>query len=377
MPDAPAGGLVVRLVQSTPIPLDCNFTCAPGELVALVGPSGAGKSTVLRCIAGLHSPSQGRITCDGTTWFDGGASVDLPPQRRRAGLVFQNYALFPHLNARDNIAAALGHLPQRERTDRAQALLARVHLDGLEKRRPSELSGGQQQRVAVARALAREPAVLLLDEPFSAVDQVTRRKLHRELAQLRRRLSMPIVLVTHDLDEARELADTLVILHRGRSLQAGPPLKVTSRPHNALVARLVDLPNIFDGVVVEQRVGPAATLLRWKGLVLEARIDRTFPKGSPVSWVIPPSHIVLHRRDRPSRGERENPVRGRVIEALRLGETTSVVLEVGGDPAARLHFSVPTHVADRNGLVAEVEAAVSLLAEGIHLMPPEDATATR
>ena len=218
----------------------------------LVGPSGSGKSTILRCIAGLHKARSGRVICGGAVWQDTAAGIPaLPPQRRSVGLVFQQYALFPHLTAADNVAKALGHLPRRRRAERARELLELVHLDGLGGRRPAELSGGQQQRVAVARALARDPAVLLLDEPFSAVDQVTRRKLHRELAQLRARVRMPIVLVTHDLEEAVALADRMIVLHNGRTLQSGTPSEVLYRPRNSEVARLVDQRNLFDGEIVE------------------------------------------------------------------------------------------------------------------------------
>src|SRR5690606_21568120 len=139
------------------------------------------------------------------------------PQRRRIGMVFQDYALFPHLSALDNVIVAMGHVPSELRRERAQAWLTQVRLEGLETRYPAQLSGGQRQRVAVARALAREPDILLLDEPFSAVDQVTRRRLQRELARLRESIHIPMVLVTHDLDEANALADRLCVLYGGRS----------------------------------------------------------------------------------------------------------------------------------------------------------------
>lgn len=234
-------GLSVQLRATAPIPLDLTLTCAPGELLALVGPSGSGKTTVLRCIAGLHHPTQGRIACDGATWLDTAQRIELPPQQRRVGLVFQGYALFPHMTALGNVAAALGHIAAGQRPARAAALLAQVGLEGLEGHRPAGLSGGQQQRVALARALARDPAVLLLDEPFSAVDRPTRRELYRVLASLRERFSIPVVLVTHDLDEAIRLADRMAVLNQGRVLQQGAPNDVAARPVDALVARLLDV----------------------------------------------------------------------------------------------------------------------------------------
>lgn len=364
MAEAPVRGLSVRLEQTTPIPLHATLACAAGETLALVGPSGSGKSTILRCIAGLHRSHGGHIGCNGDTWFDAAAGVDRTPQQRSIGLVFQSYALFPHLSAQDNVAAALSHLPARDRPARARELLARVHLTGLEGRRPHALSGGQQQRVAVARALARDPQVLLLDEPFSAVDRVTRQKLYRELAELRRTLALPIVLVTHDLEEAAMLADRMCMLHRGRTLQTGTPFEVMTRPVDALVARLVDLRNVF-----EARVDATGTRrgLRWNGLVLEADVPGTFAAGERVQFAVPVSGVVLHRHDRPSRGERENPVDGTVAECTELGEDTTVALAVDG-AGALLWLRIPTHVAHRNEVRMGTRHHVSLLAPAIHVM---------
>mgnify|MGYP001076070801 CR=1 FL=1 len=360
-----AEGLHATLRQQAPIPLEAELACAPGELLALVGPSGSGKSTLLRCIAGLHTAADGSIRCNGETWFDAAAAINQPVQARRVGFVFQSYALFPHLSALENVAAALGGLTFAERTARAHELLARVHLDGLEQRKPSALSGGQQQRVAVARALARDPAVLLLDEPFSAVDQVTRRKLQQELARLRAHLEIPMLLVTHDLDEARMLADRMVILHRGRTLQAGTPDEVMTRPQSAAIARLVGLVNLFEGRLVHD----GGLKLEWLDHKLEIA-NITGNAGERVCWVIPPEGVLLHRRERPSRGEAENPVSGVVRDCLRLGPFTQIRLvpDGGGEPLA---FSVPTHVAERNGIAPGAAARVSLLAASIHLMPWE------
>lgn len=225
-----AEGLSVALDQAGPIPLEVELACAPGEALGVVGPSGAGKTTLLRAIAGLYRARAGRIACAGEVWFDAAARIDRPPHRRRVGLVFQEHALFPHLSALANVALAMGHRPRGERRERAAALLARVHLTGFEARKPAELSGGQRQRVAIARALARDPAVLLLDEPFSAVDRRTRTHLHAEIAELRRGLDIPMLLVSHDVDEAARLCDRIAVLDQGVVRLVGQPTQVLADP---------------------------------------------------------------------------------------------------------------------------------------------------
>jgi len=364
-----AGHLSVELSQERPIPLAASLDCASGEMLALVGPSGSGKSTILRAIAGVYAPTEGRIVAGAERWLDTAAGVRLPARVRSVGIVFQNYALFPHLTAVDNVMQAMGHVPPGERRRRAGAFLERTNLAGLEQRKPAQLSGGQQQRVAVARALARDPKVLLLDEPFSAVDQVTREKLYEELATLRRELSIPMILVTHALDEASMLADRMCILHRGTTLQTGTPEAIVARPASPLVARLAGLKNIFDAEIVAHDAERRVTTIRWLGLNLDAHYAPEFAPGTPVAWSIPASHIVLHRRDRPSRGERENPVAGTIVRCVSLGATTAIALRAAPGERADITFSLSTHVAQRNGIAQGEAARVSLLTDGIHLMP--------
>lgn len=368
MPDK---DFTVRIYQQQPIPLNVEIECRAGELLALVGPSGSGKSTVLRSVAGLYQPHEGFIQCGREIWLDREKNIRLPTQRRRIGFVFQDYALFPHLSAQQNVATALGHIEPNLRADRACELLKMVHLKGLEKRLPERLSGGQRQRVALARALAREPEILLLDEPFSAVDQVTRKKLQQELAVLRRDIQIPILLVTHDLEEAATLADRLYVLHRGQTLQNGEPGDVLRHPRNALVARLMGHKNIFAATIKSHDLVRNKTLINWHGLTLELELNQSFEVGSEVDWVIHPAHLIMHRRDRPSLGERENPVHGSVNELVELGETSMVSLRLSGDESGYLNFSVSSHSARRNNLAVGASAGVSLLAEGIHLMPKQ------
>ena len=199
--------------------------------------------------------------------------------------------------------------------------------------------------------------MLLLDEPFAAVDQVTRRKLQRELATLRHQLDVPIVFVTHDLEEAHALADRMCVVQRGRTIQEGPPLEVLTKPRSVSVANVVDLENILEGTVIEHRPDDGVTMLGWLDYVLEAPHTPEFPPGTRVNWVVPTSHVLLHRRERPSRGERENPVHGKVADIVTLGEQTTVMLLVDDRADGKLTFTVSTHAARRNALAPGVAAS--------------------
>ena len=362
-------GLKVRVQQDKPVSLNAEIYCAPGELIALIGPSGGGKTSLLRIIAGLAKPDDGHIFCAGETWLDTEQGKNMSPQQRRIGYVFQDYALFSHLSALHNIEAALLHLPKADRRIRATALIEMVNLSGLEKRLPGQLSGGQRQRVALARALAREPRVLLMDEPFSAVDQVTRRKLQYELVQLRLRISLPIIFVTHDLNDAMLLADRIYAVSRGETLQSGPPMELIRYPDNISVARLMDLQNIYEGQVIEHDDDHKVTRIRWLDYELEAGLQKKHNPGETVNWVVPRSYVVLHRRHRPSLGERENPVRGIVGEITVMGENTVISMWVNRQKEHRLALTVSNHVAERNSLSVGADISVSLLQQGIHLMP--------
>jgi molybdate transport system ATP-binding protein len=343
-------GLTVRLAQAHPIRLAVEFTCDAGELLALVGPSGSGKTTILKTIAGLVHTRSGRIQAGGVAWLDTDHGLFLPPQARRVGLVFQSYALFPHLSALDNVAIAVSG--------------ERVNLAGLEERRPGALSGGQQQRVALARALARDPAVLLLDEPFSAVDQATRQTLYRELAELRRSLSLPIVLVTHDLFEARMLADRMVILDHGETMQSGTPGHVLSRPRNARVFR--SAPD-----------GESWGTLQWgekgEGARLRTLDKQRIPDGQRVTWVIAGEYLMLQA----VADNRADTLACRLEDVLPLGEMTQCKVRVEAAPGDRVIMNVPTRFLADHRLAAGMSVWLHLDVAGIHIMPTREPNLAR
>jgi sulfate transport system ATP-binding protein len=224
---------------------DVSFTAPGGAITALLGPSGSGKSTVLRMIAGLETPNEGRI------WL---GDVELTPksvQERRVGFVFQHYALFRHMTVRQNVefGLAVRKASKAERTARVEELLELVHLTHFAKRYPDQLSGGQRQRVALARALAPRPEVLLLDEPFGALDAKVRQDLRVWLDELHRELGVTSLLVTHDQEEALELANQVVVMHEGAVEQVGSPGEIYDDPKTPFVAGFVGSANVLHGVV--------------------------------------------------------------------------------------------------------------------------------
>lgn len=282
--------LAVSLKMQAPIPLDLAFQVGRGEILALIGPSGAGKSTILRSIAGLWGRAQGSIQVDGTRWLaeDGWS---LPVHQRRVGYVFQSYALFPHMNAAGNVRAALGHVAAVQRGEMAQGLLARVGLGDLASRFPGQLSGGQQQRVAIARALARDPAVLLLDEPFSAVDRETRQGLHQQIRMLRDSLDIPVILVTHDLDEARLLGDRLLVIDQGRVVSEGRARELLGDPEALKTLGLREASTLITAQVVEHEADGLSRLAFSAGNLLLPAVEH--PPGSRVQVRIMAHEVML------------------------------------------------------------------------------------
>ena len=278
------------------------------ETLALVGPSGAGKSSVLRAIAGLLRPERGRIALGADTWLDTDAGIDLAPERRSVGFVFQEYALFPHLDVRRNVAFG-----GRERVDE---LLERFRISHLAQARPADLSGGERQRVALARALARDPAVLLLDEPLSALDAHTRNVVRGELAELLAELRLPTLLVTHDFDDAAALADRVGVIVEGRILQLGPAAELLAAPADAFVASFTGA-NLIPG---NARPGPDGLT----EVVLDAGGSMYSADGGEgrVGLAVYPWEVSLARVESPDSAV--NHVRGEVRSVVVLGNRVRV-----------------------------------------------------
>jgi len=350
--------------------LDFQAHIPIGGITALLGPSGSGKTSILRAIAGLLRLRRQVVRVDGKTWSDSALGLHVPARERPIGLVSQHYALFPHLTALGNVEIALSHLSPVRRAERAKECLALVHVAGLDERYPRELSGGQRQRVALARAIARGPTVLLLDEPFSAVDRTTKKRLYVELLRLHAQLGATIVLVTHDLDEAAQLASHLCLVHRGALLQSGPTREVLAGPSSEAAARLLDIPNIFDGRIDAAEEG-LGRLLHWGRHVL--RIGPTAPLAARVRWAIQPANVMMVRPDKPWSSHLENPVPVRVADLIELGGDVLVWLEPAGLPAERLQMRLPCRVLNRHPIARGQTITVCLRSSDVMLLAPDGA----
>ncbi len=341
------------------------------ELVAIFGPSGSGKSLTLQCIAGLLKPDSGRIAINGRAVFDSSLGINLRPQDRRVGYLFQDYALFPHMTVADNVGYGLPRLTREERSYRVEKMLASMRLAGLERRRPAELSGGQQQRTALARVLVTEPELLLLDEPFSALDSPIRSRLHAELLQILERLPITTILVTHDLSEAYTLSRKMVVYDAGRVLQVGTREEVMGQPASRTVARFTGAKNLFRGTVaratadhLQVRVG-ALELITPSG---------PYAEGETVDLCLRPEEIMLIRPDREAGAAvRENWYQAEVVGEVSHGTSFTLLLKLGGDPLDNgrdydLQAEIPANVYNRLGIGARREWTICLKREAIHLI---------
>jgi molybdate transport system ATP-binding protein len=337
--------------------LDLDLTLSvPVGCLALTGPSGAGKTTSLRVAAGLRRPAAGRVTCGDEVWLDTGRGVALSPERRRCGVVFQDYALFPHLSARDNVAYPLRGVARAERRRRADELLERFGLGARAGARPRELSGGERQRVALARALAVRPRALLLDEPLTALDAHTRAHARRELAATLREAAVPTLLITHDFGEAAMLADEVAVIAAGRVVQRGTPADLATAPASAFVADLTGA-TVLTGVAAPGANG--LTVVRLDG---GGEVASTDSAVGPVAASVHPWEIAVEPAGARPEGSARNRLHARVETVTSLGNRV------------RLGLAAPQPLtAELTGAAVEALA----LAPGRKVVATWKATATR
>jgi molybdate transport system ATP-binding protein len=345
-------------------------------IVALVGPSGSGKTLTLQCIAGLITPDAGLVVSGGRTLFDSAERIDLRPQQRRIGYVFQGYALFPHMTVAENVsygAQSAGLAPGRTRE-----IIGRLGLDALTSRFPADLSGGQQQRVALARALATDPDLLLLDEPFSALDAPLRRELSIELSQTLREWGKLAVLVTHDLPEAYQIADMVVLYEHGTTTGAVSKADLLWHPSSERLARLIGARNILRATIADS--AGDAIVLDWRGVRLEAARSPSHPlharAGDTLAFFVRPEYVRLIRKNRQvTDGLRlTNLFRGEVVGERDEGTTWVLFFRLARDgPPSQgtydLEIEIPKLVYERLGISRDRHWDVSIHPGSIQVLP--------
>lgn len=324
-----------------------HLTLPTGAIGCLLGPSGCGKTSLLRCVAGFETPSHGQISIAGTPVA--GQGLMLPPEQRGIGMVFQDYALFPHLSVADNIAFGLHRLPRPQAQNRTREWIARLHLEGLSERLPHQLSGGQQQRVALARALAPQPSLLLMDEPFANLDAALREKLSLEVRDLLKSLGTSALLVTHDPQEAFTLADSIGVMRKGHIVQWDTPYRIYHQPTDPFVADFVGLGSFIQGEQISCRhiQSPFGTLT---GYTPDSHCPKvSCPTPHAVNILIRPDDIVhdpdsqlkaqvIYRAFRgPDTLYRLQLADGQQVAALfpshiqlQVGDTTPIRMDTGG-----------------------------------------------
>ncbi len=313
--------------------LEADFTAGEG-ITVLFGPSGSGKTSTLRAIAGMVMPDEGKISLGNRVYFDSAARVNLPMQRRRVGFVFQDYLLFPHLTALENVRYGIQGESERARRARALEILQLVGVDHGAERRPRELSGGEQQRVALARAIGSDPAILLLDEPLSAVDVATRSRLLDEIVELQRKTRIPFLYVTHSPADAVRIGDSLLVLSEGRIVQQGKPLEVFNAPLNVPAAQVVGTENILLGAIAEHQAEQGISLVdlgRCRIVIPLADL----PLGTRVTLGIRADDIIVSREP-VTRTSARNLLAGKVKHLLRDQERVELIADCGVDLKVRI-----------------------------------------
>jgi molybdate transport system ATP-binding protein len=314
--------------------LDLEMTTGSG-VTALFGPSGAGKTLTLDCIAGFVTPDAGRILLDDELLFDGERRVSVPPRHRQCGYVFQNYALFPHMTLRKNLDFALRDTPRLERHRRINEMLQRFSLTDVSGQRPHEVSGGQQQRCSIARAIIRQRRLLLLDEPARGLDAPLRDDLYATIRQVNEDLGVPVLLVSHDLEECFALAGQMIILAAGRIVQSGSPKEIVNRPAGPDVARLLGIYNLLQMEVLGLDPGRNSSRLRYGDAELTGPYFRGKLIGDRITVCVRPDHLTARPREgRPG----PNQIPATLLSAV---ETPGGVrLNLEGDLVVRMRGSL-------------------------------------
>ena len=302
-------------------------TVREGEFVSLLGPSGCGKTTTLRIIAGFERATTGRVSIGGNLVSCAETKTYVSPEKRNIGMVFQSYAVWPHMNVFDNVAYPLKvrRVPQKTIRQKVDHVLDLVHLEGLDQRLPSQLSGGQQQRVALARALVAEPSLLLLDEPLSNLDAKLRESMRFEIKDVQRRLGITVVYVTHDQAESMVMSDRIVVMDKGYVQQTGPPKDIYENPANRFVADFIGLINFLEGtlIAVENGEGVVA-LLNVPGPVhLRGRLHAEMRAGARVVLAARPESIAISNQPAPG------AIPGRLIRKIYLGNEMDYRVALG------------------------------------------------
>lgn len=347
--------------------IDGQFQCPADRfhVTVLFGPSGCGKTTILRCLAGLERPDSGRIQFQGETWFDAERRQCLSPQARDIGFLSQDYALFPHLTVAQNVAYGLRGLPEAERAQRVSEMLERFFMQDYQHRLPQQLSGGQQQRVALARALVRRPRMLLLDEPFSALDANLRTELRSQLRPWLSTFEIPVLVVTHDRIEAMVLADQIVVMDAGRVRQQGVMSEVFHHPCDLTVAQIVGMENIVEGEV--KSVDQGFVTVEVAGSTLRVAAKSSNPRRRVYACIRAED---VHLLQQPPAGEHANSFNvfaAQVIGFSPEGPLVRVALHAGFRLSAYATNSVCSKLQLREG--ERLIAAIPVSA--IHLIPRE------
>ena len=324
--DVAVDAISIAYGETVPV-RDLSLNIQAGEFLSLLGPSGCGKTTTLRAIAGFVTPSAGDIRIGGRS------VVDVPPNRRSIGMVYQDYALFPHMTVAENVAFGMKMrgFSRSKIAERVPQLLAKLKLSSFGERYPSQMSGGQQQRVALARALAFEPSVLLLDEPLAALDKQLRGDMQFELRKLQREIGITTIFVTHDQEEALSLSDRIAVLNEGKILQVGAPRDVYAFPAHRFVAEFIGEANMLRGVVAQNG---GASLLSIEGFPASYRLAGKH-RDAQVVMMLRPEFLRLHPTSNAPGGDRCS-VPGRVLNVVYVGTVLKYQIEVGAGRVLRV-----------------------------------------